>query len=175
MVAGKHRTVRVEEGPLRTYLQGHLAMSHAGEGIATGLRDRTDDPSIRAFLSSFVQEVVEERAVLEDLLDEVADEGLIRRGLDIAAEVVGKAGRLAQADSPGPFAELEALALGVWGKRLLWGTLRRLAQVDEMFRRVPVAELSDRAERQELDLLRLRDEAIIPALAPQLAARREPE
>jgi hypothetical protein len=157
--------MRIEEGPLRTYLQGHAAGSVAGEGIATRLRDTTEDAATKDFLSGFIEDVREERRILEELLEQVDDAGLMRRGLDVAADVAAKAGRLAEPASPGSFADLEALAVGVWGKRLLWGTLRSLAEVDDTFRSIPVDELSDRAERQEIELLRLRQDAIIPTLA----------
>jgi hypothetical protein len=158
--------MKVEEGPLRTYLQGHLAGSHAGESVASRLREQTDDLETTEFLDRFIQEIREERAVLEDILDDVGNETLLRRGLDIAAEVVGKAGRIAASASPGSFAELEALAVGVWSKRLLWGTIKRLAEVEATFGRVPVDELSDRAEQQERELLRLRQSAIVLELVP---------
>jgi hypothetical protein len=53
---------------------------------------------------------------------------------------------------------------------LLWGTLGRLAEVDDTFAQKPIDALIDQAERQEKELLRLRHEAIVPALAPEVAA-----
>jgi hypothetical protein len=73
---------------------------------------------------------------------------------------------LASAASPGTFADLEALAIGVWGKRLLWGTLSRLADVDKRLGELPLDDLIADAERQEVELLRLRQEVIVPSLAP---------
>jgi hypothetical protein len=93
------------------------------------------------------------------------DRSLIRRGLDVATDLAGMAGELAATASPGPFADLEMLAVGVWGKRLLWGTLLKLAEVDERFRSLPLADLSDSADRQEIELLRLRNDAIVPSLS----------
>ena len=70
---------------------------------------------------------------------------------------------------PAEVAELEALAIGIWGKRLLWGTLNKLAEIDERFSTVPTDALSDRAERQEIEMLRLRQDAILPSFAPSEA------
>jgi hypothetical protein len=58
--------------------------------------------------------------------------------------------------------DLEALAVGIWGKRLLWGAIARRAGVDPRLADVPVERLAESAEQQEIEVLRLRDDAIAP-------------
>jgi hypothetical protein len=157
----------VQEAPLATYLREHLAGSYAAEAIANRVIERSDDTGTRAFLERFVTDIVKDRSEIEALLEDLDDgRGLVRRALDAATEAAGKAADMAS-PSPGDFADLEALALGVWGKRLLWGTLARLAEVDPRFQGIPLDALMERAERQEKELIRLRHKAIVPSLAPR--------
>ena len=60
--------------------------------------------------------------------------------------------------------DLEALAIGVWGKRLLWGTLARAAVYDPRFRALEIDRLTAQADAEERDLLRLRGDEIDRAL-----------
>jgi hypothetical protein len=148
-----------------TYLHGHLAGSQSAEGLAHRMLDADTDDDGKAFLGRFIDEIREERTHIESVLGAVeGEEGLVRRGLDAATELVGMAGALASRTSPGRFADYEALAIGVWGKRLLWSALLKLAEVDERFAGLPLAPLSDQAERQEKELLRLRSASILPSL-----------
>jgi len=117
-----------------------------------------------------VEEIQEERAHLIALLEPIEDDrGLIRKGIDVATSIAGKAESLVNLALPAQVAELEALAIGIWGKRLLWGTLKKLAEIDERFSAVPADDLSDRAEQQEKEMLRLRQDAIIPSFTSSAA------
>jgi len=157
----------LHEDALGTYLREHIAASHAAEDLAGRLIDRSEDPQASEFLRRFVEEIREERRYLVELLEPMEDDrGMIRKGIDVATEIAGKAERLVNLALPAEVAELEALAIGIWGKRLLWGTVKKLAEIDERFSAVPTDALSDRAERQETEMLRLRQEAIIPSFAP---------
>lgn len=156
----------LDESGLAMYLQAHETGSHAGEGMAKRLLGRDDlDGDAKAFLRTFIVEIRVERAHIVSLLDRIGrDQSLAHRalrGAAIAAEMAGRAGTVG---SPKPFTDLEALAIGVWGKRLLWGALIELSEVDERIASLPLSDLSDRAERQEVELLRLRSEAIGPSL-----------
>jgi hypothetical protein len=156
----------VHEDILSTYLREHIAASHAAEDLSARLIDRNEDPQAVEFLRRFVDEIREERTYLVSLVEPMADDrGLIRKGIDVATDIAGKAESLINLALPAQVAELEALAIGIWGKRLLWGTLKKLAEVDERFSTVPADDLSDRAERQEIEMLRLRQEAILSSFA----------
>ena len=66
----------------------------------------------------------------------------------------------------GPAADLEALAIGVWGKRLLWGALAMLAEVDDRLARLPFPSLAERATDHERQILAFRRELLVPTLLP---------
>jgi hypothetical protein len=165
-----HEVGPLDEGSLAAYLRNHIAGSESAEGLAQRLlKGDEHDEDVKRFLEGFIDEIREERGYVESIMEGLdRDRSLIRRGLDAATELAGMAGELVATVSPGPFADLEALAVGVWGKRLLWGTLLKLAEVDERFQRLPLADLSDQAERQEVELLRLRDDSIVPSLSAEV-------
>jgi hypothetical protein len=87
--------------------------------------------------------------------------------LRAAAGVADVIGRVAAAPAPRPFSDLEMLAIGVWGKRLLWGALKELSDVDDRIAELPIDQLTDQAERQEVELLRLRSDVVAPSLTNQ--------
>ena len=159
----------VHEDPLGTYLREHIAASHAAEDLSVRLRDRYEDRRPVQFLRRFVDEIKEERGYLVALLEPMDhDRGLIRKSIDVATGIAGKAESMINLALPAEVAELEALAIGIWGKRLMWGTLKKLAEIDERFSAVPTDDLSDRAERQEIQMLRLRQDAILSSFAPSM-------
>ena len=164
---GQAGSVSLDEASLAAYLQSHLTGSESAEGLAQRMLDGDEnDEDVKRFLKGFIGEIREERGYVESIMERLdRDRSLIRRGLDVATDLAGMAGELAATVSPGPFADLEMLAVGVWGKRLLWGALLKIAEVDERFRSLPLADLSDSADRQELALLRLRNDAIVPSLS----------
>jgi hypothetical protein len=67
--------------------------------------------------------------------------------------------------------ELEVLAMGVWGKRLLWGALARVAESDPRFEDLDLEALTARAEDHERELLRLREDALVDAFGLRAAER----
>jgi hypothetical protein len=161
--------VALDESGLATYLQAHEAGSHAAEGVAKRLLGRDDvDADAKAFVREFIVEIRVERAHLTSLLERLeTDQSLIRRGLRAAAGVADAIGRVAAAPAPRPFSDLEMLAIGVWGKRLLWGALKELSDVDDRIAELPLDQLTDQAERQEVELLRLRSDVVAPSLTNQ--------
>jgi len=156
----------LDESGLATYLQAHEAGSRAAEGLAKQLLGRDDvGADGRAFLRTFIVEIRVERAHLTSLLDRLErDESLMHRGFQAAAMVADLAGRLSALSSPKPFSQFEALAVGVWGKRLLWGALIELSAIDERIAELPLDALTEQAERQEVELLRLRSDSILSSL-----------
>lgn len=162
MAADLSSDLALDESALAMYLQAHETGSHAGEGMAKRLLGRDDlDGDAKAFLRTFIVEVRVERAHVVSLLDRIGrDESLMHRAVRAAGVAAEMAGRVGTVGSPKPFTDLEALAIGVWGKRLLWGALIELADVDERIASLPLSDLSDQAERQEVELLRLRSESI---------------
>ncbi len=84
--------------------------------------------------------------------------------MGIAAGVAAKVKDAVPGGAPSDLEGLEALAVGVWGKRLLWGTLHTIAAFHDGFRALPLDDLSEKAEDQERELVRLRQRAIATSM-----------
>ena len=92
----------------------------------------------------------------------------IKIGLAIGAERLGRLklnGRLGTYSPLSRFVELDFLAMGIEGKKLLWTTLRDLAGLASRLPDVDFDGLIGRAERQRADLEPFRVRAGIDALA----------
>ena len=120
------------ETPLSVYLNDHLAGSAAGLELARRLGDAT-----------LAQEIQEDRATLVDLmrrLDVDTDEA--RQAIAWVAE------KALRVKPGGRLHDLEALSLGVEGKRLLWEALRHARPDDPKLEGIDLAALSARAQSQ---------------------------
>lgn len=92
----------------------------------------------------------------------------VKIGLAIGAERMGRLklnGRLGTYSPLSRFVELEILAMGIEGKKLLWTTLRDLAGLASRWPDVDFDDLIERAERQRADLEPFRVRAGTEALA----------
>jgi hypothetical protein len=92
----------------------------------------------------------------------------VKLGLAVGAERLGRLklnGRLGTYSPLSRFVELEFLAMGIEGKKLLWTTLRDLAGLASRLPDVDFDHLIERAERQRADLEPFRVRAGIEALA----------
>ena len=151
---------------LRSYVGDHLAGSRAGTEVAERCADGSDG-ELEGYLRGFLDELAQESATLRTTLDRLeVSPPLSRQAVTKAGAVVNVVRELL----PGGYhaldrlRDLEALCVGVWGKRLLWSTLLRAATADERLADLPYGELADQAERQERDLLVWRDRAAAEAL-----------
>ena len=155
----------IDEAALGAYLRHHVAGSDAAEGMARSLLDRELDQDVRSFLEGFIESLDSERAFVITALDKLDEgPGLLERGMGMATGIATKVMDAVPGGAPSDLEGLEALALGVWGKRLLWGTLKTVAELDDRFRALPLDELSDQADDQERELVRLRQGAIIASV-----------
>jgi hypothetical protein len=152
----------MDERALATYLNDHLAGSTAGLWTATRLIGEHRNDDIGHYLLTFRDQVIEDREVLRSAIRRLpADESIVKRTAGaLAAALVWTRNVLPLRGTPSLLEDLESLAIGVWGKRLLWGSLARVSAEDDRFADVDVERLAKRAEEQERELLRLRDEAI---------------
>ncbi|HEU0127960.1 MAG TPA: hypothetical protein VFQ48_05065 [Pseudonocardiaceae bacterium] len=92
----------------------------------------------------------------------------VKIGLVVGAERLGRLklnGRLRTYSPLSRFAELEFLAMGIEGKKLLWATLRDLAGLGSRLPDVDFGELIERAERQRAELEPFRVRAGIEAFS----------
>jgi hypothetical protein len=92
----------------------------------------------------------------------------VKIGIAVGAERLGRLklnGRLGTYSPLSRFVELDFLAMGIEGKKLLWTTLRDLAGLASRVPDVDFDDLIKRAERQRADLEPFRVRAGIEALA----------
>jgi hypothetical protein len=145
---------------LGVYLNDHLAGSVAGEELAKRCAGQNRESLLGAYLARFIDEVREDRATLERLMEQlgIAKDPWKRQ----ASWLLEKAGRLKL--NGGVFGysdlsrleELEGLSLGVEGKAMMWRALRPLPSIDERARGFDMAALEGRAEnqREKLEVFR---------------------
>ena len=158
----------IDEAALCAYLRHHVAGSEVAEKMARSLLDRELDPEVTSFLERFTDALEGERASVMTALDQLSEgPGLFERGVGIATGVATKVKDAVPGGAPSDLEGLEALAVGVWGKRLLWGTLKTLATFHDGLRALPLDELSEQAEHQERELVRLRQRSIAASVMRQ--------
>jgi hypothetical protein len=148
------------------YLNDHLAGSTVGLELARRARGANRGTEFEAPLERLATEIAEDRAAL---LDVMARLGVTRDPLKVwagwAAEKAGRLklnGRLTGYSPLSRVVELEALALGIEGKRALWRALAAVAGQDERLADVDFAALGRHADRQRrlVERERLRATAI---------------
>jgi hypothetical protein len=154
------------------YLNDHLAGSTGGLELARRARGANRGTEFEAPLERLATEIAEDRAAL---LDVMARLGVTRDPLKVwagwAAEKAGRLklnGRLTGYSPLSRVVELEALALGIEGKRALWRALATVAAEDERLAGVDFAALGRRADRQRRLVERERLRAAAIAFATHL-------
>jgi hypothetical protein len=149
---------------LETYLQDHRAGAEMGSDLAHRLADENRDTPYEDFLVGLAQEIDQDVAVLEEIMDRF---GVGRATLKTAgAKVAERLGRLKPNDQLAGYSplsrvlELEGLRSGVQGKLALWDSLAQVAPYEERLDEAEVAGLQAKAERQ---LSRLREHHMMAA------------
>ncbi|MEA3189186.1 MAG: hypothetical protein QOD99_3016 [Chthoniobacter sp.] len=135
-----------------SYLNDHLAGSVAALELLDHLRESAEEETFRSFCARLHQEISADQDILQKLIAEFgAGQGLIKMAaawllekagwtkFKIAGDGEGESGRL-QA--------LEALALGINGKKLLWLALAPLANGCSPLQSLDFALLLMRADEQ---------------------------
>jgi hypothetical protein len=115
---------------LEIYLNDHLAGAHGALELLDHLIEGAASGSLVDFLRKLQDEIKEDRAVLEGLVERLGHkESAVRKaGAWIAQKITkGKFALNASDNSLGLFQALEGLSLGILGKRALWRTLSRSA------------------------------------------------
>ena len=151
----------MDDDVLAHYLNDHLAGAEVGLRTAERLAEHFDGEDER-FLRGMCTAIEEERDLLRGLLEKLdASENVLKRGVGAVGGILGSVrDAIPIGDAPTTLEDLELLAIGVWGKRLLWGTLARVGARDERFADIAVDWLAARAETQERTLLRIRIDQI---------------
>ena len=159
---------------LREYVTDHLG----GAAMAIALLDRLIGSYRRAshgpFLVELRREIEKDRVQLQRVAKTVgARPGTLKRAAGWFAEKLTRPKLRLEDDAPlGLFLSLEALALGVTGKRSLWRALRRMASSDERLRQFDFRVLEVRALDQYREIERRRLSLARSALVTPREARR---
>jgi hypothetical protein len=155
----------MDQTQMRRYLEDHLSGADVGLSIASRLGRAHPGTEISAAMARMTDAIREERGIVADALDRLdAPPDLARRAMGVVGSLGRLAGSLPFVPEPSLLEDLEALALGVWGKRLLWGAIGRVQEFEGGFDGIDVDELAARAEQQEKEILELRQEAIAEVL-----------
>ena len=141
---------------LGIYLNDQLALGVAGRELARRAASENTDSELGAFLDRLAREVTEDVDTLEAVMQRLEIPlSRMKRPLALVAERVGRLkpnGQLRGYSPLSRFLELESLALGLDGKKLLWANLRDVAQVADRLVGVDFDALIERAARQREEL-----------------------
>lgn len=150
---------------LRRYLEDHVAGADVGLRIASRLEHDYPGTQVAVVMTRMSGDIRTERAIVVDALGRLdASPDPVRRAMGLVGSLGRLAGSLPFVPGPSLLEDLEALAVGVWGKRLLWGALGRVQESEGGFDGIDLDALASAAEEQEKELLELRQEAIVEVL-----------
>ena len=133
---------------LAAYLRDHLAGADTAIQTVQALRDAHRGPE-GALFESLYEQFREDRAVVEGMLAELGYTS--RSAKRLAGRATGSALRVVAGGAPGElslFRTLEALAIGVQGKRCLWRAAQALVALPHPPGRRTFVELEADAVRQ---------------------------
>ncbi len=154
--------------PLATYLHDHMAGSSFAIDLLESIRDQNSREPLGDFAAILLIEVKEDKQVLQGIIDRV---GKSPADVKEAAAWLGE--KLSQwklrrgaAGGLGTFEALEALALGILGKRALWRALAIIASAHARLREMNFDELIARAQDQHDRVEERRVELARTALQP---------
>ena len=134
---------------LATYLRDHLAGADSAIQIVHGLSNTYGGSPEGALFESLSEQFREDRGVVEGLLTDLGDTSQSVKRL--AGRATGSALRMVAGGAPGDlslFRTLEALAIGVQGKRCLWQAAQALGSLPHPPGRRSFVELEADAVRQ---------------------------
>jgi hypothetical protein len=141
---------------LGIYLNDQLALGVAGRELARRAASENTGSELGAFLERLARDVTEDVDTLEAVMQRLEIPlSRMKRPLALVAERVGRLkpnGQLRGYSPLSRFLELESLALGLDGKKLLWANLRDVAQVADRLVGVDFDALIERAARQREEL-----------------------
>jgi hypothetical protein len=148
---------------LNVYLNDHLAGSVAACDLIEQAIDHNKGTRLGEFFEGLLGEVQSDQTVLQQLMQRFeVDRNPIKQASSWAAEKVSRlkfmvTGRTSEGVRN--LIELEALLLGVTGKRALWKALKEVAEADPRLAEADLDTLIERADQQIAGLERHRVEA----------------
>ncbi len=149
---------------LPIYLNDHLAGSVAAIKLLDRLIDNHKGHRLEKFLADLREDVHADQEVLQNLMRKLdLEQSSVRKAGAWIAETIGQAKIALSGDSVGLLKAMEALALGVTGKKLLWRALRTVEAELPQLQGFDLSRLEQRAtdqfERVEKERLQLSREA----------------
>ena len=132
---------------LATYLEDHRSGALGAVELLEALESRGGDTDLAAFAADILGRVKQDVVVLDQVIDRVGERSRLK---EAAAWVAQKAAHLKMPgdDMLGVFESLEALGLGILGKRSLWEALGRIADGDRRLAEFDFSGLMRKAEEQ---------------------------
>lgn len=141
---------------LGIYLRDQLAMGIAWRELARRAARNNDGTEFGAAVGRVATGIAEDVATFREIMRRLEiSTNPVKTGLAFAAERVARLklnGRLRSYSPLSRFEELDFLAMGIDGKKLLWTTLRDLAGLGARLPDVDFDELIRRAESQRAEL-----------------------
>jgi hypothetical protein len=141
---------------LRVYMNDQLAMGVAWREVARRAQRNNRGTDLGDALDRVATAIAEDVATFEQLMRRLGiPRSRIKPSLAVVAERAGRLklnGRLASYSPLSRFVELDFLAIGIDGKKLLWSNLRDLADVAGRLPDVDFEHLIQRAEWQRAEL-----------------------
>jgi hypothetical protein len=142
----------MEQRHLAIYLNDHLAGATAGVALAERCRKSNNSGELGVFLRGLVSEIADDRTTLVQLMERLSvpqsKPKIVLASLGEKLARLKLNGRLVRYSPLSRFVELEALSIGIEGKRCLWVGLAPVAAVDQRLRDFDLAELAERARSQ---------------------------
>lgn len=161
---------------LRIYLNDQLAAGVLWREVARRAQRRNPGTELGDALARVATGIAEDVATFEEIMQRLGvRRGFSKPALAVAAERLGRFklnGRLLSYSPLSRFAELDFLAMGIEGKKILWANLRDFAQLGSRLDDVQFDVLIERAERQRAELEPFRAQAGREALGTAAADRR---
>ena len=159
----------MDERLLRIYLNDELFLGTAGRELAKRSQRANRGTELGAFLDRLVPEISEDVATLERFMQRLGvRRSQVKRTLAVVGERVGRLklnGRVRGYSPLSRLWELEVLALGIEGKRLLWQNLRDATDAPTRAPEIDLGALIERAERQRAAIEPFRADAARTAFA----------
>ena len=149
---------------LTSYLNDHLAGSVAAIKLLDHLIDDHKENRLEKFFADLREDVHADQEVLQNLMRKLdLEQSSVRKAGAWIAETIGQAKIALSGDNVGLLQAMEALALGVTGKKLLWRALRTVEAELSQLQGIDLSRLEQRAadqfERVEKERLHLSREA----------------
>lgn len=141
----------MDDNALGTYLNDHLGGAAFGSDLARKLESE-GDASLKADMAEVAPEIEADRETLAGLMDQLEmTQNPVKQVTGWVAEKVGRvklSGMSSGDEDLGTFLSLEALSLGIEGKRSLWVALQEVQSLDPRLQEVDLPTLITRAESQ---------------------------